>query len=334
VAGSATGADGLEHWIVRRGTAAGTWATIDDWQPIAGRAARANAPIVLSRDERLVVGTAQGEGATLAYQWRARRSPDGGGSWEDADVFQLQSGLWAEAQAAAFADATPWAAGWSQRGNLSIQWHVRRSAAGGALGTWTDADTFQLSAGESSIAYAIALAGDDAWAAGLGTAAAVSRWIVRASLGGAAWATVDDLQGGLARDVHVASDGAVYVAGAVPTWTIRRTIDGGRSWQTLDIFQLEVGQSSEARAIFVDDRGAIAVLGWAGDARGRTHTIVRTSEDDGASWQTIDDYLYLEEHSAVPRSFVQDQEGDVDVALAAVAEDTQLRWVVRRATCR
>ncbi len=128
------------------------------------------------------------------------------------------------------------------------------------------------------------------------------RWIVRAGANsGAGWSTVDDYiypGGNNARpaDIAAAPDGAVYVAGAGndagsnDRWIVRRSLDGGLSWQTVDDFQLATANNSAATAVHVDSAGIVYVAGAAADGVSN-YWIVRRSIDGGVSFSTVDSFL-------------------------------------------
>jgi hypothetical protein len=125
------------------------------------------------------------------------------------------------------------------------------------------------------------------------------RWIVRAGANsGTSWSTVDDYiypAGNNARpaDIAAAPDGSVYVAGvgndagSNDRWIVRRSIDGGLTWQTIDDFQLATANNSEATAVHVDAAGVVYAAG-AGTDGVTNYWIVRKSVDGGNSFFTVD----------------------------------------------
>jgi hypothetical protein len=80
------------------------------------------------------------------------------------------------------------------------------------------------------------------------------------------------------------------LAGAVALFTHMAL---AQTWQTVDDFQYAVDKNSQANAIAVDAQGNIYVAGQGGiGLAGYRNALVRRSTDQGATWTTIEDYLY------------------------------------------
>jgi hypothetical protein len=194
-----------------------------------------------------------------------------------------------------------YAAGWADNtspaeyGNFLAM--IRKSADGGA--TWSVVDRFWhadspgdvyngIAADRAGILYAV---GEDL---------AYPHWFVRRSLdAGLTWQTVDDFGGGCVTTVistnpyrtevtcnnpgayTVATDlaGNVYVAGySNQVWVVRKSVDQGNSWSTVDVFNPGVGAG--ARAVLCHPTAGVFV---AGDG------YVRQSLDGGTNWTTVDE---------------------------------------------
>lgn len=72
-----------------------------------------------------------------------------------------------------------------------------------------------------------------------------------------------------------------------PTWIVRGSPAGSSTFGLNSTFKLAAGKTSEAVDVAVDAKGVWYVVGDAADANGDFHWIVRRSDDDGATWQTV-----------------------------------------------
>src|SRR6185369_5137826 len=132
----------------------------------------------------------------------------------------------------------------------SRAWLVRRSLDGGA--TWSNVDTFQLSSSLSS------------WAKGIGADALGNLYVVGRGT--------------------TASTGNTYVN----HWLVRKSTNGGASWNTVDDFQ-QSGSITEGRRFAATSNGDLYVAGSATSSTGY-HWIVRKNSGGTGAWTTIDDY--------------------------------------------
>lgn len=115
------------------------------------------------------------------------------------------------------------------------------------------------------------------------------------------WRTVDIYRGEMGRRGApipagaAASGGAIYIVGnaggGVENWVVRRSLDRGETWQTVDRFIKPGREYSAASAVTVDSRnGDVYVAGVGGIRFGKLHGwVVRKSTDRGATWTTVDD---------------------------------------------
>ena len=109
------------------------------------------------------------------------------------------------------------------------------------------------------------------------------------------WETVDDFAsaGGdaEAHGVAVAADGGIYVVGtANGHGIVRYSADDGSNWITRDDFVYPSETNTLFNAVTVDSRGVVFVGGGAALSR-VGHWLVRRSQDQGVSWDTVDDYF-------------------------------------------
>lgn len=254
--------DWLTHWSADGGT---TW-VLSDFFRGNGRNA---VPFCTAVDPagRVFVGglvwDAQGK-----QHFFVRRSSDNGATWKTVDDL---AGSISRTDGIA---ATPAAV--VSAGRLSNTWLVRRSINGG--NTWTTTDTMP----QASFAYgAAADANGNFYVVGPATLTAnrvtKTHWLTRKSTdSGSTWRTVDDLVAGIPQAVTVDAFGRVFVAGAVGNlWTVRGSADGGLTWTTTDTFTLTPTGTSTARGVSADASGNVFVTGYAANADGINHGIVR-----------------------------------------------------------
>src|SRR6185503_6180660 len=125
--------------------------------------------------------------------------------------------------------------------------------------------------------------------------------IRKSSDGGNTWSVVDFFDNGAGSapewweyyGITCDAAGILYAVGddfESGTWLVRRSLDGGLTWQTVDLFP------GEARAVTTDTDGNVYVAGQNVGANvylpgnnGRSW-IIRKSTDGGASWSTVDTF--------------------------------------------
>jgi hypothetical protein len=101
-----------------------------------------------------------------------------------------------------------------------------------------------------------------------------------------------------------AGPSGLYWAGGLNTstgnkWIVRRSFDGGSTWQEMQRWSLAAGMFAEARGVTVDEAGRIFACGMALDASGVSYWIIQKSEDGGASWTIRDVFKGTEVASIV-----------------------------------
>jgi hypothetical protein len=228
----------------------------------------------------------------------------------------------------------------SKKSCPASSWYVRKSANSGA--SWSTVDLFQYSAGQGAIAYGSAAdsAGNIYVAGEASDAKRIGHWIVRNSAnGGGTWATVDDVKGAttsLYATIHFVPGLGLFVVGngtaanSVNCWLVRRSLDGGHTWTTVDSYQLTAGLESYARGVSSDNQGNVYVIGYGHDSLGIAEWILRKSSDGGATWTTVDDFSYVAGKASAGHGLGKDSTGNI-VAVGSV-QDSQgsVHWLVRR----
>jgi hypothetical protein len=231
---------------------------------------------------------------------------------------------------------------------------ARKSSDGGA--SWTLVDDFAYPTG----------IGTEFWKVGadalgnlfvIGTSldtARVGHWLVRRSQdGGATWATVDDYLGpgnkaGAGADpsgLLVLNSGQIYVVGSgaitfssigkktrgATDWVVRRSLDGGTTWTTVDDYEFAPGTSegvSVAQAITASGSGLFA----AGFAQGASWIMRSSPTGNAGSWTTVDSGSI---NSAYPYTAGVDANGYVYSGGSygvSCKSSSYSHWLVRRST--
>jgi hypothetical protein len=327
------------------------WQTVDDYQPPPGPESLGQAMCKDPLGNLYAAGYVSID-TSLDTAAVIKKSSDGGATWSVIDAFSND-------------DAAPWCEYWGitsdAAGNLYAAgddpystngiWFVRRSLDGGV--TWSTVDKLSLSNSDSARAVATEAAGN-VYVVGqaiTGTDTLHPSWIVRKSADhGTSWSTVDTFNPGVGANawgvlchptagVFVTGSGTARISGKGKQyttqgyWYVRRSLDGGATWTTVDAYL-----SGVARGIGADAAGNIHVVGQAG--YNTTHWIVRKSIDGGASWTTADDFqpstvisshpLRVQYYDAYARGFAADSNGNLFVVGHLGSNGAYDPWVVRQ----
>ena len=245
-----------------------------------------------------------------AYSAIIRKSPSSGNAntWTEVDYYAPTG--WPYRKYRGFgsgADGTLYAAGDLFRPLPDNQWKsawmVQKSINGGE--NWVEDEIYQENGQEWDKAACFDIKGHpngDVYAVG-GSVTTGFSWEVRKKSAGATsvFTRVDKVgPRSMATYAHaVAFNGTdILVVGRVDSgsgglWTVRRSIDNGVTWATVDTFADGKGAwLSEAMGIAVNPRtGAIYVSGWASQpVKNRTvyNWVVRRSLNRGTTWTTVD----------------------------------------------
>jgi hypothetical protein len=262
----------------------GTWQTIDDFQLAVGQHSNPGAIAAAPPNRLYTVGVAR----MGTFRWHARRSRDGGGTWEDMGDFDSFAG--GASDVVVDSAGTVFVVGNADTGRI-----VRRSTNNGD--TWMTVDTIPGGTGTDPCSSGwLALTPNNTVyvAAGCDSVGVIVR---RSTNGGDTWNQVDSFKymqpqtrmGTLGVD----TSGQVYVGGVgvspdgVTHWLIRRGTGVG-TWTTVDDFLLAGGNS--ARVANFGGTDAVYAAGTADDADGAAHWIVRRAPlDDPSGFRTVDD---------------------------------------------
>jgi hypothetical protein len=180
-------------------------------------------------------------------------------------------------------------------------WTVRKSTDQGT--SWKQVDRYRCGQCEYSTADMVAISGSTVVVVGHEKTGWYQRsWIVRMSTDwGETWRTADQYTPPgwqAARGVVITPQGDIYVSGesddqdGVLCWLTRKSSDHGATWSNVDAFSYVPGNSTLGRKITASTDGKIYVVGYGDDSQDNAHWLVRMSDDGGATWTTVDDYVY------------------------------------------
>jgi hypothetical protein len=313
---------GVGHGLVMASSDSGnTWsAPLDDFVYPGESNTRYDGGIVADSSGNLYVA-GRAYGSSPGFHRIVRRSADGGATWSTVDDVVLSSYLFPVAASAITAD---------NGGNVYVTqpngWTIRKGVGG------TTFSTVDSLSGNGNAVFAHPTLG--VFAAGSSGGA----WVVRRSLnGGGTWATVDTYGAGSAFGIRADAKANLYVLGWNPVkskqsntlhWIIRRSSDGGNSWQTADDFLLAANLNCRAVGFAADTHGNLFVAGCANPGFTPTHWIVRENPGGTGGWTTVDDFTYSS--NAQANTIAADGLGNVFVGGQGSPSTGALHWLVRR----
>ena len=231
----------------------------------------------------------------------------------------------------------------SPRG-LTPQWLTIRSKDAGV--TWETLDEYvhplyypslprDIAVDANGSIYMVTLAKEGT--AGTGN----SRWLIRKGLatpGGMTWSMAGDFlyPDGYESDHGHEADGATGVAcvgsnvfvvgGGGMTWTVRKSSNGGSTWQVVDTFRYFKNGISGAFDVAADSAGNVYVAGFS--YKLGSQLFVRKGTSGGTRWSTVDQFNLPGGTYAEGRGITIDSNDNVHVT--GMASSTQLNWVTRQ----
>lgn len=354
--GSAADVNGVYHGLVLDASSAqdSTWYLSGDTDPDASQYQSYVWDLGLDANGNLYsIGQLTPNSTGVPY-WYVRKSSDDGSTWSTVDQYQYAAGHYVDARGFAADNAgNIYVVGWGRDAGAkrnpegNIHWLVKQSSDEGA--TWSVVDDLP----GPSASTAAFVSGAGVFVGGDPYAGSSSSWLVRRSPSGpnigqmGTWETVDGLPRGAVSGIASDFEGNIYAVGqmfvqtgvekirgqTIPTgyyaWTTRMSNDRGNTWTTVDSFTYDASeQSSWAAAAGTDPAGNVVVVGFASDAQGARHWIVRSPDGSGA-WQTVDDFQLASGYSATALGVVTDGAGNLLVT--GDAQDANgFHWIVRR----
>jgi len=222
--------------------------------------------------------------------------------------------------------------------------------------SWTTVDLFQYASGKSSSSVCVAgdFSGNVLVGGGPQDGNGVTHWLVSKSAdGGQTWTSVDDISGAKVWSISFVPGAGLFAVGNVTivgsskgkstttiAWLVRRSMDGGATWSTVDVVQPPIdsgswgayagGVSSDAQGnVYVAGRTAIMV------GSGRTAAFVpqwitRKRSDGGNAWSTVDAFSYVSGKAAWAFGIGRDAAGNAVVVRQGQDAASINHWLVRR----
>lgn len=154
------------------------------------------------------------------------------------------------------------------------------------------------------------------------------------------WVTVDDFTSpstsSSAGPVLITPTTA-YVAGLSDDgitghWVVRKSVDKGATWTTVDDFIYSVGLSNHPESITLDPSGNIYVAGGANNLSMSGNWLVRKSTNAGATWNLVDSFADVTVPAASARSIGLDGTGALIVGGESNVPPDGYHWFLRRST--
>jgi hypothetical protein len=294
------GATQSKIWMVRQGAADGTsWATVDAYQAVPDAwASCGDVKVNPYTGDVYAVGNGNtGGGNTTPFNWVVRKRAAGAANFTTVDV--VPATPFGDARAVAFHPT----AGVLVVGRLgdgaSQRWTVRRSPTG-QPGTWTTVDAFQEAPGAYS------------------------------------WA----------RGIAVNPSGVIYVCGkaiqplkkgpvkTVNNWVVRRSLNGGTTWTTVDQFGAEPAPfgagNTTAVAITLSPSGKVFVTG--NSAAPARHLVRKgtTAPNGTMTWVTSDDFQLVSGQNSEGQGITSDAAGNIFSAGLGEVDSTGLSYFLTR----
>jgi hypothetical protein len=223
-----------------------------------------------------------------------------------------------------------------------LSWFIMQSRNGGQ--DWEIIDSFTTARGVARCGSIAVDSRGNVYAAGYVAHGSTLSWITRKGSfdpsSGWRWNTVDEIgrNGGNWNEssgicMNQADD--VFVSGYIGSsdnqqvWSVRRSTEKGRTWNTVDSLPVPVG-NSRATAIAADAAGAIYAAGLVVNCSyvpARQYWIVRKSVDRGETWSIVDTFR-SDLDCVLPAAIGFDGSGGVFVG-GSVESLNQEQWIVR-----
>lgn len=321
------------------------WATVSDY-PLGGSSGFSRAMAADSAGNVYSVGDISNN-SNLVVGF-VREKPAGSSSWSTIEQYKYNDGTGANFYgAAADAKGDLFVSG---MGGASNHWIVLEKPAGQSTFKLIDDIGSKTQASSTSgNAQAICVDGSgNVFAAGALIVSTTNNrmttttvdWVVRElAAGKSAFVTIDSVASTSAAAASITSinsgpNAGLYAAGHLTTgssnyWAVRKSSDGGATWNTVDLTSFQSTRAAGAHSITADSAGNLFVAGIGTPSGTTTHWMVRESNDGGGSWTTVDDYQIVAGSTAYAWSTASDSTGNVYVTGWANDPSASSHWIVR-----
>ena len=248
-----------KNTIVQKSVDSGkTWEVLEEFQNPAGFSSpiteevfyQGEGGIVTDANNNVYYTTSVVDLATLKGRWYVRKSTDFGKTWRTVNIYPDTGDLGFGSSIAVDQSGNIFTTGYLYPLSTGIhEWKVFKSSDSGS--SWKTVNSFQYVATKVSKPSAVRIhPNGDIFIAGEGADASSYHWIVRKSTNqGTTWSTSDNYQkiststSSWARDIAFDTNGNIYVVGlgrdgTVGHWIVRKSTDGGKTWETVDDYRL------------------------------------------------------------------------------------------------
>ncbi len=265
-------------------TLAQTWETVDELTPWRGRD-------IVADSAGNFISLASDNGATTPVSTAVNLSTDQGATWETVgSIAGYALDLTSAPDGALFAVG-------NRSATVSGRAFVWQSLDYGA--TWTEINPWAGQSGTFLCMDVAAGNADSIYACGyVGT-----KWVVRKGqrtpTGGITWTTADNIPGTQPDSICVRpsvvpgqADEILVCGLAAGKWTVRRSVNGGATWTTIDSYSTSMQRGYSGVA--TGPGSSIYVVGRISKVVGKTTQygwLVRKSANNGASWTNMDYFV-------------------------------------------
>lgn len=340
VSGSASSAMGTS-WTVRKSSDGGaTWTNVDSYRPATGYFFTSKKIKVDNLGNIYAVGF--GSFGLPYSSCLVRVSSDGGSTWNVSDQYNPYSGknctaFNLEMDSSSNVYVTASALDFSNVTNLFVRKYN---------GSWSTKTQYNLSSAfGSGQLTGIAIDGTTISVAGYSYDASskVKMVFLQSNDSGNTWPTSNQYINEL-RPPNEVNDlmefsGNLFIGGYqkdsnfVQTWHLKKSTDGGATWNTSEIYNLVTLKSSSINALAGNSTyNSLFSVGFAEDNSSIPHWIVRKSSDSGSSWSISDDFSFQVGYASRANASYVDANGKLYVVGESQVSSYDQKWMVRRSS--
>ena len=118
------------------------------------------------------------------------------------------------------------------------------------------------------------------------------------------------------------------VGGGANSWIVRKSSNGGSTWQVVDTYQYGKNLKSHAFDVAADSAGNVYVAGFGNKLGSRW--IVRRLTNGGTKWSTVDEFRLSGGSYAEGRGIKIDSNNNVHITGMATSPQGNWNWVTRQ----
>ncbi|MBN1114938.1 MAG: exo-alpha-sialidase [Oligoflexia bacterium] len=228
---------------------------------------------------------------------------------------------------------------------VSDDWLVTRGSISDTTFADTRSDIYHTASGTSHLVTFMSAKNNLIVASGYGTDNGNNNyWIVRTSQdNGETWQLADRINKTssiYAFSNAITSDSKIFVAGMLydgshSYWAVRRSVDLGATFESVEPAFETLSTSSAAVGIAADKNDNIYVAGYMTITSTRANWIVKKSTDSGATWTTVDNFIYSptpddgKTYSCTPTSIAAPGDKIFVLGTCASTDMTSFKFITR-----